>query len=95
MTKAVTQVQQIQKQCKEVSTRETCYPITKGESKTVLYREQCHNITKEVDGLLNIVPEETKEPASALKLTDRHDEKVECKDLTSKECKHMIMEHWL
>ena len=33
-----------------------------------------------VDGLLDRMPEETKEPASALKLTEtRHDEKVHCK----------------
>ena len=63
MTKAVTQVRQIQKHSKEVSTREKYHPVTTGESKTVLYREQCHNITKEVDGLLNRVTEETKEPA--------------------------------
>ena len=52
-----------QKQCKEVSTREKCHPVTTGESKTVLYRKQSHNITDEVDGLLDRVTEETKEPA--------------------------------
>ena len=46
MTEAVTQARQIQEQCKEVSTREKCDPVTTGESKTILYREQCHNITK-------------------------------------------------
>ena len=69
-----------QEQCNEVSTR---------ESKTILYREKYHNITKDVEEessqklepeLLDRVTEGTKEPASTLKLTEtRHDEKVHCK----------------
>ena len=48
MTEAVTQVRQIQKQHKEVSTREKYNTVTTGESNTVLYREQRHSINKEV-----------------------------------------------
>ena len=68
MTEAVTQVQQIQKQCNDVSNSERCHLVTTGESKTVLYRKQCHSFPKQVDELLDRVKEGTKEPTSTLRL---------------------------
>ena len=43
--------------------------VTMGESITILYREQCHSITKEVDELLDRATEGPMEPASTLKPT--------------------------
>jgi hypothetical protein len=44
--------------------------VTMGESITILYREQCHSITKEVDELLDrATTEGPMEPASTLKPT--------------------------
>ena len=70
------------------------YPVTIGESKTVLYREQCHTINKEVD------EEGCQKEQQVLKLTEtKHDEKVhymmECRDLITQEWEHMPMGHYL